>query len=100
VAIEYNSTTMTRIHDVGGMYGFGPVERERDEPPFHMVWEGRVFATVRLLLQQGVFELDELRHAIERMDPWDYLEASYYERWLAAVELLLEEKGVLELDAR
>lgn len=87
---------MTRIHDVGGMHGFGAVEREDDEPVFHAVWEGRVFATVRLLLERGVFELDELRHAIERMDPQDYLEASYYERWLAAVERLLLEKGVLE----
>lgn len=87
---------MTRIHDVGGMHGFGPVEREEDEPVFHAVWEGRVFAMVRLLLERGVFGLDELRHAIERMDPRDYLEASYYERWLAAVERLLEEKGVLE----
>jgi nitrile hydratase subunit beta len=81
------------------MHGFGEVEREDDEPVFHAVWEGHVFAMVRLLLQRGVFELDELRHAIERMAPRDYLEASYYERWLAAVELLLEEKGVVERGA-
>ena len=87
---------MTRIHDVGGMHGFGPVHPEENEPLFHAVWEGRVFAIVRLLLDRGVFELDELRYAIERLDPRDYLEMSYYERWLAAAERLLVEKGVLE----
>jgi hypothetical protein len=37
------------------------------------------------------------------MDPAHYLESSYYEHWLTAVETLLVEKGVLtraELEAR
>jgi hypothetical protein len=32
--------------------------------------------------------LDQFRDAIERMPPAEYLEASYYERWLHAVETL------------
>ena len=30
------------MHDLGGRQGFGRVETEPDEPPFHEPWEGRV----------------------------------------------------------
>ncbi len=93
---------MARIHDVGGMHGFGPLLPEEDEPPFHAVWEGRVYLLAVALMRRGLFTLDELRDAIERMPPAEYLAASYYERWLAAIERLLVEKGTLaegELDA-
>jgi hypothetical protein len=29
---------MNGIHDLGGMHGFGPVVREKDEPVFHAEW--------------------------------------------------------------
>jgi nitrile hydratase len=51
----------------------------------------------------GQFNVDEFRHAIERMEPKHYLESSYYEHWLTAVETLLLEKGALsraELERR
>ena len=38
---------------------------------------------------------DEFRHAIERIPPARYLASSYYERWLAAAETLLVERGVV-----
>ena len=41
-----------------------------------------------------MFGLDEFRDAIERIPPEEYLAASYYERWLRAIETLLDEKGV------
>lgn len=86
---------MTRINDVGGMHGFGPIETGDDGAPFHHEWEARVFAINRLMLQRGTYTLDEFRYAIERMDPQKYLEASYYERWLHAIETLLVGKGIL-----
>ena len=46
----------------------------------------------------GQFNVDEFRHAIERMGAAHYLELSYYEHWLAALETLLVEKGVLTED--
>jgi hypothetical protein len=82
------------IHDMGGMHGFGRVVVEKDEPVFHARWEGKV----RAMFQGTVgrfYNLDEFRHAIERMEPTSYLEAAYYERWLYGVESLLDEKGVL-----
>src|SRR5262249_21917112 len=39
--------------------------------------------------------LDAFRHAIERMDPAHYLESSYYEHWLSALETLALEHGIL-----
>jgi nitrile hydratase subunit beta len=86
---------MSRIHDVGGMQGFGPVEQEADEPPFHADWEAHVFALNRALIGRGVYNLDEFRDAIERMPPQQYLASSYYEKWFHAVTTLLVEKGVL-----
>jgi nitrile hydratase subunit beta len=86
---------MSRIHDVGGMQGFGPVDQEVDEPPFHADWEAHVFALNRALIARGVYNLDEFRDAIERMPPQQYLASSYYEKWFHAVTTLLVEKGVL-----
>jgi nitrile hydratase subunit beta len=86
---------MSRIHDVGGMQGFGPIEQEADEPPFHADWEAHVFALNRALIGRGVYNLDEFRDAIERMPPQQYLVSSYYEKWLHAITTLLVEKGVL-----
>lgn len=86
---------MSRLNDVGGMHGFGPIEREPDEPPFHSEWEARVMALNRVLLGRGVYNLDEFRYAVERIDPKRYYGLSYYEKWFAAIETLLAEKGVL-----
>lgn len=86
---------MSRIHDVGGMQGFGPIEQEADEPPFHADWEAHVFALNRALIGRGVYNLDEFRDAIERMPPQQYLASSYYEKWLHAITTLLVERGVL-----
>jgi nitrile hydratase len=47
-------------------------------------------------MKAGIYNLDEFRDAVERMDPADYLKASYYERWLAGVETLLAERGITQ----
>lgn len=94
---------MNGIHDVGGMDGFGPVVRDQDEHVFHEPWHGRMHAVAFAARVRGCFNLDEFRHAIERLHPVEYLTRSYYERWEPAVERLLIEKGYLtqeEVDAR
>jgi nitrile hydratase subunit beta len=83
------------VHDMGGQTGFGPVpSADGDEPLFGADWEARVYALAAVLRQRGLFNSDELRNAIERLAPEEYLAASYYERWLGALELLAAEKGV------
>ncbi len=79
---------------MGGMHGFGPVSAERDEPLFHAPWEASVLA-MQLRTRGRYYHLDEFRHAIERMPPARYLDASYYERWLTALETVLVENGVV-----
>jgi nitrile hydratase len=87
---------VSRVNDVGGQQGFGRTEPDPGEKPtFHADWEARVFAVQRVLLRRGVYNLDEFRDAIERMPPKEYLASSYYERWLAGIETLLAEKGLL-----
>jgi nitrile hydratase subunit beta len=96
---DLSSTSMNGIHDLGGMDGFGAITREPNEPVFHADWEGRVFAMANALVALGITNPDEFRHAIERIAPARYLELSYYERWLAALETLLSEKGVAAREA-
>ncbi len=76
---------------MGGMHGFGAVVVERDEAVFHARWEARVRALVSLALGAKISNVDAFRHAIERLEPVEYLSAGYYGRWLGALELLVHE---------
>jgi len=95
---------MNGIHDLGGMHGFGPVEREENEPLFHAAWEARVLAIRDVVRRQrGYYTIDASRYGVERMAPAEYLRASYYERWLASIEYNLTLQGFMtheELEAR
>lgn len=94
---------MNGVHDLGGMHGMGPIVREDNEPVFHHDWERRVFALFFSIFAGGHYNVDEFRHAIERMDPVQYLSSSYYEHWLHALETLLVENGAIlpaELEAK
>ena len=89
---------MYGIHDMGGMHGFGPVIQKENEPVFRAPWEGRVFAlNVTTPLPGG------LRPVIEAMPPSEYLNSSYYEKWLHAKIVGLIAAGYVteeELSAR
>jgi nitrile hydratase subunit beta len=88
-------TRVSRVHDIGGQTGFGPVPvGENGTRPFAADWEARVYALAAVLRRRGVVNDDELRDAIERLPPEVYLGASYYERWLGALEMLVADKGV------
>src|SRR5436305_9035654 len=84
-------------HDLGGMHGLGPInpEPEAAEPVFHADWERRVFGMVRAISALGLWSGDASRYARERQHPADYLRHTYYENWLAGLEKLLVEKGVV-----
>ena len=90
---------MDGVHDMGGRQGFGRVRYAPDAPVFHADWERRVFGLFFTTFAAGIFNIDEIRRAIERMAPAEYLESSYYEHWLHALETLMVEKGVLAADA-
>jgi len=86
---------MNGVHDMGGMQDMGPVQREKNEPVFHQRWEGRVWGMMWLGSAWGKWNLDAMRHAIERIPPADYLRVSYYEKWLAALVDLVTGRGLV-----
>jgi nitrile hydratase subunit beta len=94
---------MNGAHDLGGMHGLGRVEVEPKEPVFHQDWEKVVFVMQYTTGLRGLYNTDEFRHSIERMNTVHYLTSRYYEHWLYGLELLLIEKGVIskqELDEK
>ena len=94
---------MDGVHDLGGKQGFGPIRYTHDATAFHERWEVRVNSLYAHAVRRGIFNMDEYRHAIERMDPRHYLTASYYERSLTSLATLCVEKGLIpreELEQR
>jgi hypothetical protein len=82
---------------MGGSPG-GPIDRGQHEVED---WERLADAINGALGAKGLQTTDQHRRAIESLE--DYRELSYYERWVAATEKLLVEKGVLsseEIDER
>ena len=89
---------MDGIHDLGGKQGFGAVRHSPAAQAFHAPWEKRANALYSHAVKAGIFNMDEYRHAIERMEPRHYLSASYYERTVTSLATLLVEKGVITQD--
>jgi nitrile hydratase len=89
---------MDGIHDLGGMHGFGAVEREEHEPPFHAPWEAAVVALMRAARTAGVYNIDEFRHGIERMVPADYLSFTYFNKWCANYFMLMLDNGTITME--
>ena len=85
---------MNGVHDMGGMHGFGPVQREDNEPVFHADWERRAFALTLAMGATGCWNLDMSRFARESLPPALYLASSYYEIWFAALCNLLLQAGL------
>lgn len=87
---------MNGAADMGGMMGFGPVRHEgEDEPLFHAEWERRAFALTLAMGATGQWNIDMSRAARESLPPPQYLSKSYYEIWLAGLERLMAERGLL-----
>ncbi|MFC4294661.1 nitrile hydratase subunit beta [Novosphingobium tardum] len=87
---------MNGVHDLGGRDGMGPISFEPAEPVFHEDWERRVFAMHIAMAGGGYMNIDQFRHAIERMPAADYLATSYFEHWLVAVEDGCRTAGLLD----
>ncbi|SDW56947.1 nitrile hydratase [Ruegeria halocynthiae] len=90
---------MTRVHDMGGRFGDGPINPEpEDAAVFAEDWHGRALAVTLAAGFLGQWNIDVSRHARERLSPKDYAQFSYYEKWISGLADLLVEKGVLSLD--
>jgi len=89
---------MNGVHDMGGMHGFGKVEPEANEPPFHASWEGRVLAMQRAMGFTGAWNIDMSRAAQERLPANVYLSVSYYHRWALGMERNAVAAGLIDAD--
>lgn len=91
---------MDGMHDLGGKQGFGPVVKNVGKKAvYRHSWEAKAHAISGRMVALGIYNMDEYRHAVERMSPSWYMNAMYYERILAAVSSLCVEKGVVSADA-
>jgi nitrile hydratase len=78
---------------MGGFDRFGPINPEENEPVFHSNWERRAFATNLAMAMTGSWNIDEARHARERLNPLLYWSSSYYEYRHYGLALQLVEQG-------
>lgn len=83
-----------RWHDMGGQDA-GPVPPAEHD---FSLWEKRVDALMILCSAKGYFTVDGLRRALEDMGEPAFETMSYYERWIAAVNQNLIEKGAYSLE--
>lgn len=79
---------------MGGFTQFGPIPQETDEPVFHSGWERKVFA-MNIASLAFLGPVDRARHAVEKMNTVEYLNSSYYERWLRGIEIMGKDLGYL-----
>jgi nitrile hydratase len=82
-------------HDIGGLPGAGPIDKSQHELAD---WEILADAVNQALGANGVKRTDEMRRAREEMDSEAYRKMNYYERWIASIETILIEKGILKKD--
>lgn len=90
---------MTRVHDMGGRFGDGPVAPEpQGIPEFAEPWHSRALAITLASGALGQWNIDTSRHARECLAPKDYTRFSYYEKWMAGLADLLVAKGILSAE--
>jgi nitrile hydratase accessory protein len=87
---------LRRPEDAAALPG---VSRDIDGPTFHEPWQAHAFALAVTLCEAGVFSWPEWAEAlaaeIAAAGPADPSE-HYYERWLAALEKLVDRKGLTQ----
>ena len=86
---------MNGLHDMGGMQCYGSIEPEHNEPVFHDDWEKRALAMTVGMGFAGKWNLDISRFSRESLPPEFYLTKSYYQIWLAGLQSLMLERGMV-----
>jgi nitrile hydratase beta subunit len=91
VSLQYRS-----LADLGGQIGHGKVLPEPEGELFHAAWEPRALALTLAMGATGQWNIDMSRAARETLP--DYARLSYYQIWIAALEKLLLERGLVHAD--
>lgn len=82
--------------DLGGQPGHGPVRPEPEGELWHEAFEPRALALTLAMGATGAWNIDQSRAARETLP--DYAGLSYYRVWLAGLQRLLAERGLLAAD--
>jgi hypothetical protein len=87
--------TRARAHDLGGQPA-GPIDRTDHETE---PWQNLVTALMYLLRDRcHLAKTDEMRRAIEDMNPEDYRRLGYFDKWAVGISTLVVEKGLMRPD--
>jgi nitrile hydratase len=81
-------------HDLGGREGFGPIDVNEPEEPFHAQWEGRMWGIARGMVRPPEWNIDWFRHCRELIAPGDYLTRPYFDQWMQDYAAMLVDSGV------
>ena len=82
--------------DLGGQTGHGAVRPEPEGELWHARWEPRVLALTLAAGATGAWNIDQSRAARETLP--DYGELDYYRIWLAGLQRLLADRGLVGAD--
>ena len=80
-----------------------PITPGKDAPVFEEPWEGRAFALVNVMHEQGRFAWSDFQQRlVEEIEAWEASHDasepySYYRLWLRALERLLDETALCEV---
>ena len=89
---------MDGIHDLGGREGFGAIDVDEPEEPFHAPWEGRVRGMVNAMSRAPDWNLDWFRHVRELIEPADYLTRPYFDQWAQTYCAMLVNSGLASVE--
>ena len=87
---------MSKAHDMGGRLDSRRIDITSDDVKFKADWEKEVFAITLALGFSSLWNLDRSRYARESLEPKDYLQFGYFEKWLAGLINLLGENGIIK----
>ena len=79
--------------DLGGQPGFGPVRPEPEGELWHEAFEPKALALTLAMGATGAWNIDQSR-ACRETQP-GYAQLSYYRLWLAALQRLMLERGLV-----
>lgn len=95
---------------VADMGGTAALPRRNGELVFEAPWESQAFGMAIVLSEEGHFDWEEFRQRLiseigdwERSDEDERAAWAYYRHWLASLEALVKDKGLLserEIDER
>jgi len=87
---------MSKAHDMGGRLDSRRIDFKSSNVKFKADWEKEVFAITLALGFSSLWNLDRSRYARESLEPKDYLQFGYFEKWLAGLINLLGENGIIK----